>query len=191
MVVQLSEEGVSGSKIAELLQLNRLIILKFLKRFKSSGSVENKQRSGRPRKTDARAERRLIRIVKINPRKTLQDVTSVFNSQTPTKISNTTVKRRLQFHGYKRRVVKKKIVISKQNRVRQRAWCRTKLHMTVENYWRKVIYTDETKEGKTGKFMFGGKIMKNGFLGVLVNTVTPTPMSKQVSCFWGALHTTV
>ena len=63
--------------------------------------------------------------------------------------------------------------------------------MTVENYWRKVIYTDETKEGKTGKFMFGGKITKNGFLCVLVNTVTPTPMSEQVSCFGGALHTTV
>ena len=101
--------------------------------------------SWRPRKTDASAERRLIRIVKINPRKTLQDVSSVFNSQTPTKISKTTVKRRLQLHGYKRRVVKKKIVISKQHMVRRRAWCRTKLHMNVENYWRKVIFTDETQ----------------------------------------------
>ena len=48
LVVQLSEESVSGSKIAQLLQLNRFIILKFLKRFKSSGVVENKQMSGRP-----------------------------------------------------------------------------------------------------------------------------------------------
>ena len=46
-------------------------------------------------------------------------------------------------------------------------------------------------KGKTGKFMFGGKIIKNGFLGVLVNTVTPTPMSERVSWFGGALHTTM
>ena len=42
LIVQLSEEGISGSKNAELLQLNRFTILKFLNWFK----VENKQSSG-------------------------------------------------------------------------------------------------------------------------------------------------
>ena len=114
-----------ASVVQKLLKINRFTVLKFLKRFKTTGSVENQKRSGRPRKKVDRAERRLI--VKINPRKTLQDVTSVFNAQTPTKISRTTVQRRLKFHGYKRRVLKMKIVISKQNRVRRRAWCRTKI----------------------------------------------------------------
>ena len=36
------------------------------------------------KKTDDRADRRLIRIVKINPRKPLQDLTRVFNAQSPT-----------------------------------------------------------------------------------------------------------
>ena len=99
LIVQLSEDGLSGSKVAELLKLNRFTVLKFLKRFKLCGSTENKHRSGRPRKEDARADRRLIRIVKINPRKTLQDLISVFNDQTSTKISRTTVKRRLILQG--------------------------------------------------------------------------------------------
>ena len=100
LIVQLSEDRLSGSKVAELLKLNIFTVLKFLKRFKLCGSIENKHRSGRPRKADARADRRLVRIVKVNPRKTLQDLTSVFNGQTPTKISRTTVKRQLILHGY-------------------------------------------------------------------------------------------
>ena len=115
-------------------------MLKFLERFKSCRSVEKRQR-----KTDDREDRRLICFVKINPRKTLQDLRSVFNAQTPTKISQTTVKLQLKSDGYRRRVVKKKIVISKQNRVRRRAWCHGKLDMTVDNYWWKVIFSAETQ----------------------------------------------
>lgn len=90
------------------MKLNRYTVLKFLKRFNWTGSVENNQRSGRPRKSDVRADRRIIRIVKINPRKTLTDLTTVYNAQTPTRISKTTVKRRLKVHGCKRCVVLKK-----------------------------------------------------------------------------------
>ena len=61
------------------------------------------------------------------------------------KLSKETVKRILKFYGYKRRVVKKKIVISKLNRLRRRAWCRTRLHLTFENFWKNVIFTDETR----------------------------------------------
>ena len=31
------------------------------------------------------------------------------------------------------------------NRFKWRAWCRSKLHCTVENFWKKVIFSDETQ----------------------------------------------
>ena len=189
LIVQLSV----GSKVAELLKLlklNRFTVLNFLKRFKLLGSIVNKHRNGRLRKTDARADRRLIGIVKINPRKTLQDLTSVFHDQTPTKISLTTVTWRLILHGYKRHVVKKKTVISKQNRVKRRAWCHGKLPMTVYNYWRKVIFSDETQVvlGKDRRFTFGEKLMRCGSQGILENTMILIHMFGPVSCFGGASY---
>ncbi|MCG8112906.1 MAG: IS630 family transposase [Candidatus Thiodiazotropha taylori] len=189
LIVQLSEDGLSGTKIANLLKLNRFTVLKFLKRFKLCGSIENKQRSGRPRKTDSRADRRLIRILKVNRRKTLQDLTSAFNDQTPTKISRTTVKRRLKFHGYKRRVVKKKTVISKKNRVRRRAWCHGKLHVTVNNYWRKVIFSDETQVvlGKDSKVYVWGKDNEKWLPRCLGEHSDPKPHVRASVMFWGCI----
>lgn len=31
------------------------------------------------------------------------------------------------------------------NRIKRRAWCRPKLHLTDENFWKKVIFYDETQ----------------------------------------------
>jgi hypothetical protein len=82
--------------------------------------------------------------VKTNRRKTLQDITGTLNEGTPVKISHSTVRRRLSFFGYKRRIVKKKIIVSNVNCFKRRAWYRSKLHCTVENFW-KVIFSDDTQ----------------------------------------------
>lgn len=144
-IVKLSEDGVSGRKIAQMLGMNSSTIHKFLKRYRQRGNEENKGRSGRPRKCSDRTDRQLLRIVKTERRKNLKDVTNLLNERTPVKISESTVKRRLKFHGIKKRVVKKRIVISDSNRFKRRAWCRSKLHMTVNNYWKKIIFSDETQ----------------------------------------------
>lgn len=144
-IVKLDEDGHSGRKIAQMLGLNPSTVQKFLKRYRIRENEENRTRSGRPRKCDARTDRQLLRIVKTERRKNLKDVTNLLNERTPVKISESTVKRRLKFYGFKKRVVKKKIVISDGNRFKRRAWCRSKLHMTVNNYWKNIIFSDETQ----------------------------------------------
>lgn len=56
--------------------------------------------------------------------------------------------------------------------------------MTVENYWRKVIFSDETQVvlGKDRKVYIWRKD-KGGFRDVLENTVIPTHKCKPVLCF--------
>ena len=61
---QTVKRNVSGSKITVILGLNRFTISKFLKRFKTTDMIENRHRTGWPRKTEDRADRRLLRIVK-------------------------------------------------------------------------------------------------------------------------------
>ena len=59
--------------------IHRNTVGRVLKKFQEKGSVENNRRSGRPRVTDARGDRKIYRIVKRNRRQSLQDITSKFN----------------------------------------------------------------------------------------------------------------
>ena len=68
MIVKLNLEGLSKNKIGELLGIHRSTVGRVLKRFQEKGSVENIRRSGRPRVTDARGDRKLYRILKKNRR---------------------------------------------------------------------------------------------------------------------------
>ena len=182
-------DGYSGCRISKILGLNRSTVLKFIKRFKGTGSPENLRRSGRPKKTDDRGDRQILRIVKSNRRKCLNDIIALYNEQTPVKLSKETVKRRLKFYGYKRRVVKKKIVISKINRLRRRAWCRTKLHLTVENFWKNVIFTDETQTvlGKDLRNYIWRKDDEKWAPRCLGEHVDIEPRVKANVMFWGCI----
>jgi hypothetical protein len=84
-------------------------------------------------------------LVKTGRRKNLHDITNLVNERTPVKISETTVITRFKLYGFKRRVVKKKLFISNANRFKRRAWCRSKLHCSVNTYWKKMIFSDETQ----------------------------------------------
>jgi hypothetical protein len=55
------------------------------------------------------------------------------------KISSRTVRRRLNFEGYKKHPVCKKTTISPVNREKRKRFCRSKLMWTVRNHWKKVI----------------------------------------------------
>jgi transposase len=94
-IVRLKNEDHSGRKIGKLLDIEPSTINKFLKHYIERGDVENKHRSGRPRKCNDRTDRQLLRVVKTNRRKTLQDITATLNEGTPVKISHSTVRRRL------------------------------------------------------------------------------------------------
>jgi hypothetical protein len=108
----------------------------------------------------------------------------VFIMQTHRKLSKSNVKKQLNFYGYKRRVVKKKIVISKVNRIQHRAWCRSKLHMTVNNYWKKIIFW----WARIIRCTFGAGMMRNGLQDILESTLTP--MSELQLCFGDVSHMT-
>ena len=97
---------------------------------------------GRPKVMLKRGERVLSKIVKCNKRSSLKDLTKEYNQSTPCKVSTRTVQRKLHFLGYTRRSVRKTISIKAVNKTRRLAWCRGKIHWTIDN-WEKVMFTDE------------------------------------------------
>ena len=86
MIVTLNLRVLSKNKIGELLGIHRSTVGRVLKKFQEKGGVENNRRSGRPRVTDARGDRKIYRIVKRNRRQSLQDITSKFNGDEGTRV---------------------------------------------------------------------------------------------------------
>jgi transposase len=145
ILVALSQQGYSSYKIAEMTGENRRTISKFLRRQRVRGSEENLPRSGRGRKTGVWGDRIMHRMLHSDRRQRLGEITDQFNHQFVTKISSRTVRRRLNFEGYKKHPVCKKTTISPVNREKRKRFCRSKLMWTVRNHWKKVIFSDETK----------------------------------------------
>ena len=87
MVVALLNSGTSKAEISRLLSLNPSTVYKFCKRFSVRQCKENKPRSGRHSVVSGRCNTQLLRIVKINRRKSLDDITLIFNERCPRVVS--------------------------------------------------------------------------------------------------------
>ena len=84
----------------------------------------------------------LSRIVKSSRRKSLDDITSIFNERCPRAVSRT-IQRKLHQLGYSRRRVAKTLGVREYNKKRRCGWCRERLLWTVNRQWKNIIYSDE------------------------------------------------
>ena len=142
-IVELIESGMRAREVAKILKINESTVSRVLKRLRERGDVENKKRSGRPSMVSARGDRILGRIVKTHRRATLKDITSEYNQETPVKVSTRTIRRKLRFLGYTNRSVRKAVTIRTVNKKKRLSWCRGKIHWTVANNWKHVMFSDE------------------------------------------------
>ena len=147
-----------------MLGVTRSTIGIFKKRVERRGSTENIPRPGRTPSVTARDYRKLERLVKTNRRESLQDITDRFNENRQQK-DKRTVQLHLHKNGFVRRVAKKKVVIREVNRKKRLSWCREKRKLSVDNYWKKIIFSDESKIKWWGRilgFIFGENRAKVG-----------------------------
>ena len=93
-----------------------MTVSNIVKRFLGGESVENKAKSGRPKVLTDRDYRKLERLVKVNHRVSLNDITSKFNEVRDRRVSKRTVQCHLNKHGFNRRVSRKCVVIREVNR---------------------------------------------------------------------------
>ena len=116
MILRLKREGYAHRKIAEIIGRDHSTITKFLKRYDERNSVENKPTTGRKKLVTEQGDRVILRSVKFNRRETLRDLTNIVNERLPRPVSTRTVRRRLKFHGYTRRRVRKTLTVSLKKR---------------------------------------------------------------------------
>ena len=144
-IVNLHSKGISGRRIADLPGISRATIQKFLKRFNVRGHIENKPRSGSPKISGIRDDNMLSLLVKRNRRQTLKDLTVKLNESIPVIVSETTVKREFRRLEYEIHTIRKTTTISEKNRTARVVWCRERKNWTVDEKWKCIIFSDETK----------------------------------------------
>ena len=110
LFVDLSKNGYKLSEISKLLSVPYMTISNIVKKYRNTGSFENKKRSSRPKLESERDYRKLERLVKANGRDTLSNITSKFNENREIQVSRSIVQSHLSQHGFQKRVIKKKVV---------------------------------------------------------------------------------
>ena len=110
-IITLRNEGQSVRKIGKTLKVSPSAVAKTIKRYKETGSHEDRPRKGRPRVTSA-AEDKFIRVTSLRNRRLtaaqIRDQVNATQSSSSRHISRTTVKRRLCESGLHGRIAARK-----------------------------------------------------------------------------------
>ncbi|XP_072764631.1 uncharacterized protein [Anoplolepis gracilipes] len=130
-----------------------------INKFKTTGSVADRPRSGRPWKTTARVDKLIRRKSVVDVRKTACMIAQELRDENLADVSRITVSRRLRDIGLFGRISVKKPLISKKNPRARLQFAENHKDWTVQD-WKKVLFSDESKFK-----LFG---MKHGGGGVTV-----------------------
>lgn len=142
-IVVLEKQGLSVSAIARQVKCARSTVRMTIKRYKESGSLTNKPKTGRKRKTTSRDERVLERMSLRDRKKGSKQLSSELFRLHNVAISPRTVRRRLcelNLGGYKAR---HKPRLSPQQKKKRLLWAKSHRDWTIEN-WANVMWTDES-----------------------------------------------
>ena len=145
VLVKAYQQGQSKSNLAQIFSIPWSTVHSIIKRFEERGTVENGHRSGRRKLFTARDESQLDQLVKRERRAPLRDITANFNENKDRTFSSKTIARKIKRLGYKRRVLKKKVVIRVENKKKRVSWSKARRYRTVEEFWKRWIFSDECK----------------------------------------------
>ena len=138
------KSGKSVRCIGEILKLSKSTVFNIISRFKNRSTVENKERSGRPRTFSEREERWIVKQVCNNPRTSAVKLSLECNRRLGKSVCTETVRNVLRKHKYHGRVPRRKPYVSKAHRKARLAFA--KMYITQPpKFWENVIFVDESK----------------------------------------------
>lgn len=131
-----------------------------VKRFRETGSYENRQKSGRKRKTTARQDRYLERFALRNRFQTPKQLAAELSVEQGVSVCDRTVRRRLAEVNLKSRKARRKPYLSQQQMKNRLLWARKYKDWTVED-WSKVVWSDESNIEVCEAILFCSFVMQN------------------------------
>lgn len=144
-VVGMFKLGKSYRDIGRALNISKTCVENTVKRFREFGTVLERPRSGRPRKTSPRQDRKLINISRKDRNASSSDIlTKMKTEDASVDISVSTVSQRLRDRGMHSFFALRKPLLNTLAQKRRQLWCRERKGWLKEA-WRRVIFSDECR----------------------------------------------
>lgn len=138
------QDGVSICEVARRLNVSHSVIWRLRQRFQTTGHVEERARSGRPRSTTNREDRFIIRQALQTRTATANTIRRQLRAATHTNVSVQTVRNRLHSQGlHSRRPVVRPRLTPRQ-RAERHAWAIRHVRWNRQQ-WSQVLFTDESR----------------------------------------------
>jgi transposase len=140
----LSKAGNNQYEVAAQMDCTTKTVRELVKKVDSEKILEDRPRSGRPKKTSPR-EDRSIKFQSLKNRKLTAKAMALkrLPNLTKNRLSISTVKNRLQAAGLNGRVARKKPLLSAKNKKARFQWAKEHSDWQEED-WKRVIFSDET-----------------------------------------------
>jgi len=143
-VIKFSENGKCSREIASLLSIGKSTVNDIIARYRAGYGLEDRPRSGRPRKTSKKVDRVIKRKSTADVRKTAAQIVRELQDENLADVSRSTVTRRLHDVRLFGRIGIRKPLISKKNRKARLQFAKIHKNWTVKD-WKKVAFSDESK----------------------------------------------
>ena len=141
LIIEDRKKGSSYNKLADKFKISKSTVRGIVKKFQKTKTVLNEQRSGRPRKLKGRALRKVVRIVKHDPKSTARGICGELQALN-VNISKRTVQRHL--NGYEARRPVYKPYLKPAHKKSHLLYARTYVDKP-QDFFNKILWSDESK----------------------------------------------
>uniref|UniRef100_A0A8C6XBH6 Tc1-like transposase DDE domain-containing protein n=1 Tax=Naja naja TaxID=35670 RepID=A0A8C6XBH6_NAJNA len=148
-IIVLHEEGYSCTEIAKRVKCHSTTVSRVVEKYQITGSVDDRLRSGRPRKSTKHKDQALQCISMADRKLTSPQITRIWGETCDVKVGTTTVCCKLLAIGLKGCRVGSKPLLTDVHHSRRCAWAKKFAKWTNEQ-WAKVIFSDENNFYLTG-----------------------------------------
>lgn len=142
-IIKRLKEGFTQRKVAQTFSCAQSTVCEIWKKYRATNNVKNRPRSGRPRATTRRQDRKLIEIAKSMRRSSSKQLNSEW-SKYEINVCARTLRNRLNEKGYHFCKAKTKPFMTKKHKKSRLLWCKKHKNWTI-NDWEKVIFSDESR----------------------------------------------
>ena len=143
IIVDLYTSGSTYGTISNRFNVPKSTVQYIVKRFREKGTLMNKRRSGRPTKISARTGRRLLKMVKENPR-TKRSELQLLLEQSGTSVSKCTVTNFLHRNSLKGCRPRKTPLLKKNHLDARIKYAKEHINKD-SSFWKRILWSDETK----------------------------------------------
>lgn len=138
------QDGIGVREVARRLQVSHSVIICLRERFQATGRVQERHRTGRPKKTTERENRYITRQAVQQRKSTANTIKRRLRTATNTTVSSQTIRNRLHDARLRARRPVRKPMLTRNQKANRRAWCTAHMRWT-RAQWRHVLFTDESR----------------------------------------------